>query len=446
MTKLVLALAAIAVLATIVPFAACTPQAQTDCAAEYHADIDVVSADRVEVSVRVAADGLPDASSLPFAFPPVLFCNESTIPALKSDLSEAYPDGIDVAGITDLRLSGDVAAWEICGETLIVYPKNSVRSTRAGNFCFDYTLDLPRNAMRLGYDDFAIRLADILPRLCVFDGEITDFRYYSIGDPYAFDAADHYVDICFPPGFTVAVGGDVSATEGGVSVTLKNARDFTCVLLDDPEIATASDGDFCVTAYADDIAVARSAADLALSSSRYFDAKFGMRTRRTLSVVVLPFYGGGMEYCGLVYVSDSLSAAQTAASIVHEVAHGWWYDDVGFDQVRRPWQDEALAQASTFAYFADALPSFGAALLGTAVSNGKNGGDISRPLAEYSSQYDYYATVYCKAAAALYSLRGSLGDDAFFGSLRSLHDRYVGEAFTSQALSPIFADSKPTSA
>lgn len=410
------------VIAACVAFCGCS---QADPTIDVYADVTVLSDELVAVSVRVEASSLPDGEYVPFAFYPPLFSSRETLPVTDDAFAAACPDGFDAGEVLDFRAGGDVAAYTQSGCLLRVCPKR-----RGGtlSFCFDYTLRVPVNAMRYGRDEFALRLADFLPRLCLFGGEYREYDCLPIGDPFAFDAADYRLRVTHPDGMTLAAPGEVAATEDGATVYLADARDCTLVLLKDPDTAVASDGAFAVTAYARDEAKARSAADLALSSAAYFREKIGAPVRDALTVVVLPFYAGGMEYCGLVYVADSLSASAAAACVVHETAHLWWYDSVGFDQVAEPWKDEALAQSCMFAYFCDKLPPFGYTLVESAVAASPAVTNFRRPLSEYGSAADYHRSVYCAAATKLYALR-SLGDEKFFGALSAFFaDRRGGVA------------------
>ena len=386
---------------------------EADPTVDVYADVEVLSDELVDVSVRVEASSLPDGEYVPFAFYPPLFSSRETLPVTDDAYASAYPDGFDAGEVIDFETGGDIAACTRNGCILRVYPER-----RGGtlSFCFDYTLRVPVNAMRYGRDDFALRLADFLPRLCLFGGEYREYDCLPVGDPFAFDAADYRLRVTYPDRLTLAAPGEVAAIENGATVYLPDARDCTLVLLKDPETASASDADFAVTAYAPDKAEARSAADLALSAAAYFRQKIGAPVRDALTVVVLPFYAGGMEYCGLVYVADSLSSSASAACVVHETAHLWWYDSVGFDQVAEPWKDEALAQSCTFAYFCDKLPPFGYTLVESAVAASPPDADFRRPLGDYTSAEDYARSVYCAAATRLYALR-SCGDERFFGAL-----------------------------
>lgn len=428
MKKILSALCAvIAFLGTCIAFSGCST-VDDPALPQVYADIEIASFGCVDVSVRIETSDLPDAEYVPFAFYPPLFSSRATLPVTDDEFASACPDGFAAGAVTGLRVSGDAAAFMQDGEILRVYPSANDGSL---SFCFDYSLRLPVNEMRYGFDDFAMRLADFLPRLCLLRGEFREDRYAPIGDPFAFDTADYYVRVSYPDDLTLAVPGSVAAIEGGATIYLPSARDFTLVLLRDPHFATASDDGFAVTAYAADATAARSAADIALSAAAYFRKKLGEPIRDALTVVVLPFYAGGMEYCGLVYVSDALSASETAACVVHETAHMWWYDSVGFDQVNEPWKDETLAQASTFAYFCDTLPPYGYALVEAAMVGGADAGDSRRPLAAFSSSRDYATSVYCKGASQLYALRAAVGDEKFFGGLSAIFSKYRGAIFPS---------------
>lgn len=417
MKKFLIYIAVFAAATASLCFAGCEDSPAVPSATVY-ADVTVTDENSVQVSARISAKHLPEADKIPFALYPLLFSDRDTLPVTDDSFSSACPDGFVPGEVFDLTVSGDVAAYEVEGATIFIYPRQASEYADEYEICFDYSLTLPQCEMRYGYDDFAVRLADFLPRLCVYDGEYCVYPYYPTGDPFAYDAADYEVRLSYPDEFTLAAPGNVAVTEDCATIALDDARDFTVVLFRDPQIAVASSDKFEVTAYACDKAKARAAADSALSAYSYFRDKLGAPCRDKLTIAVLPFYAGGMEYCGIVYLSDSLSAAQTAACAVHETAHVWWYDSVGFDQVLEPWKDESLAQACTFAYFCDSLPPFGYAMLETALSAAEQSGDTCRTLAEYASESDYYATVYCKASTELYSLRSSLGDEQFFGAMR----------------------------
>ncbi len=125
----------------------------------------------------------------------------------------------------------------------------------------------------------------------------------------------------------------------------------------------------------------------------------------TLTVPLLPDYGGGIEY-----PSSILQASPSLEVLVHEVAHMWFYGMVGNSQFRDPWLDEA------FATWAEAVvhPSSAQGLESARGVQGDVGGDME----EFRSQRQYGAVVYGKGGAALMEAREAAGAEAFDAAIR----------------------------
>jgi len=126
---------------------------------------------------------------------------------------------------------------------------------------------------------------------------------------------------------------------------------------------------------------------------------------RTLTVPLLPDYGGGIEYPGSI-----LQASPSREVLVHEVAHMWFYGMVGNSQFRDPWLDEA------FATWAEAVvnPSSAEDL---EQARGIQG-DVGGAMDEFRSQRQYSAYVYGKGGAALMEAREAAGAEAFDAAIR----------------------------
>ncbi len=91
---------------------------------------------------------------------------------------------------------------------------------------------------------------------------------------------------------------------------------------------------------------------------RTFDRFFGPYPYSEFDVVAVydpeyPFAtGGGMEYCGIT--SYHHGPDEWEYSLVHEVAHQWWFGVVGNDTQLEPWLDEAMAEYAAYLYFQEA--------------------------------------------------------------------------------------------
>jgi aminopeptidase N len=75
-----------------------------------------------------------------------------------------------------------------------------------------------------------------------------------------------------------------------------------------------------------------------------YAGRFGPYPWPSYSVAVTPGFHGGIEFPNHVMQAPG----SAARSVVHEVAHQWFYSLVGNDQARDPWLDEGLASYAEF--------------------------------------------------------------------------------------------------
>ena len=130
---------------------------------------------------------------------------------------------------------------------------------------------------------------------------------------------------------------------------------------------------------------------------------------RTLTVALLPDFGGGIEYPSMI-----LEASPSREVLVHEVAHMWFYGMVGNSQFRDPWLDEG------FASWAEAVVDPGSGLVNEAALTLPEA--VGAPMDEFPSDGAYYRTVYDKGGAALLAAERAAGDGAFDAAIRCYVD------------------------
>jgi aminopeptidase N len=144
------------------------------------------------------------------------------------------------------------------------------------------------------------------------------------------------------------------------------ARDFYLAAGDNYIVMQETVGETTINSYA--LApyseYAQLALQVAVDSLRSFNRRFGPYPYTEFEVVSTPMQALGIEYPGLVGISLALydpaaTIAETSSrvwlesTVAHEVAHQWFYNTVGNDQVDEPWLDEALAQYATWLYYVD---------------------------------------------------------------------------------------------
>jgi aminopeptidase N len=130
----------------------------------------------------------------------------------------------------------------------------------------------------------------------------------------------------------------------------------------------------------------------------------------------------GMEYPGVVLIEQQLyrrDGRDLETTIVHEIAHQWWYSLVGNDAQGEPWLDEGLASYAQVLYYEALgnpvvtraeLENFRAAYRRIRERR------IDAPLATPPSRLrasNYVPVVYAKGALFFHALRGRIGEAAF---------------------------------
>ena len=200
---------------------------------------------------------------------------------------------------------------------------------------------------------------------------------------------------------TEPVARDVSVAAGEFTTTERTTPGgvrVTAGVLPDPELPVDRLADWTVQAIAD------------------LEQRFGPFPYRTLTVPLLPDYGGGIEY-----PSSILMATPTRFVLVHEVAHMWFYGMVGNSQFRDPWLDEAFAT-----YAEETLDPPPAGVVEERLIPEGDVGDSMLEFADEGTSF-YFATVYDKGGAALHAARDAAGAELFDAAVRCYVD---GNAWT----------------
>lgn len=167
--------------------------------------------------------------------------------------------------------------------------------------------------------------------------------------------------------------------------------------------ASAGDTEITVGVLPDAAADAAQLAQDAASIIEEFEEFFGAFPYDTLSIPVLPNFGGGIEY-----PSSILLATPRRVVLVHEIAHMWFYGMIGNSQFRDPWLDES------FASYAEVLVGES----GPDAAELETPGDIGDSMGGFPDTDEYFAVVYGKGRAALTAAREAAGADAFDAALR----------------------------
>jgi aminopeptidase N len=345
----------------------------------------------------------------------------------------AYPSGDD---IVELPLVSPLQPGETVDVTL-QFTTPIPTGDGAGNYA------------ELANQDAVLALAHFYPTVVVYDNGWRTETPSSQGDVIYHDASLYDVTLTAPDGPTVVATGTTlgRADNGDGTTTWRLAggpmRDFNIVASGRYQSASKQVGDVTVTSYflPEDGAGGRQALDWAVAALGAFEQAFGAYPYRDLDVAATSTSAGGIEYPGLVVMASRLfedlnSRAFFESAVAHEVAHQWWYDVVGNDQVNQPWLDEGLAQYSTYLYYGDVYGDAGAQGFEESLQRRWERVDlvekpVGLPVGDYEGK-EYGAIVYGRAALFLLALRDQIGEEKMTELLRRYYSDFSWRIASSQ--------------
>jgi aminopeptidase N len=206
------------------------------------------------------------------------------------------------------------------------------------------------------------------------------------------------------------------------------ARDFYLTASPEYETAVRRAGEVELRfhAPADLRSGAEAGLEYAARALEIFSERYGAYPYTELDLVSTPTLALGIEYPGMIAITEHILAPDDGyleATVVHEVAHQWFYGLVGNDQLDDPWLDEALAQWATLQYFSDEYgPSGAAGFRGSLTGRWERAdGDlipIGLPVAAYSGG-EYSSIVYGRGPLFFEALRDEMGAQAFDAFLKA---------------------------
>ncbi len=314
-------------------------------------------------------------------------------------------------------------------------------------FEVDVATDIGRNYGVLAYSEGILALAHFYPMLAVYDDEGWNIVEADTQGDLTYSDAAFYLARVTAPADTVLVGsGAIIAEEAdgetqSVTFALGPARDFY-LAAGDFAVASETVGETTVNSYAPASQVdgAKAALDVAVAALAFQGERVGAYPYTELDIVTTPTSALGIEYPGLIAgtlrmydVTGEAGSAIPMSAILesttaHEVAHQWFYNLIGNDQLDEPWLDEALASYWTYRYYLD---RYGQAAADAYFQNftdrwarvGNQPIPVGRPVAAYDGA-EYSAVVYGRGAIFVRELEETMGRDSFDAFLRAYAERY----------------------
>ena len=307
--------------------------------------------------------------------------------------------------------------------------------------------DMGGNYGLFGFFDGVLVLDKFYPVIPVYDDEGWNVEVPPPnGDLSYYDAGFYLVRVAAPAELEVVTSGvEVGRERKGDSQVLTiaagPARDFYIAASDRYTIVGDKVGGTTVNAYAfeEHAEGAKLALRHTVDALESFNRRFGVYPYTELDVVGTPMQALGSEYPGTVAISLELldpdgvvwglpAPVLLEGTVAHEVAHQWFYNVVGNDQVDEPWLDEAIVQYATERYYLDTQGA--GAAQGFSNSWYERWDRVDRAdiaIGLTSGAYtglEYGAIVYGRGPIFVAALAEEMGQKTFDGFFRDYYESY----------------------
>ena len=249
----------------------------------------------------------------------------------------------------------------------------------------------------------------------------TEHEVYGLGDPQISFTADAIrLELTTTSSLArdaVACPGLISAPEStGTAWTceVERVRDFSFVVNPAFLLTTRQVGDVALRVYTQTVG-GGATADLATTALIALSDAFGPYPWPDLVLAEVGAGGGfSMEYPRAIHLTRGKVADPYV--IYHEVAHQWFYAQVGNEQQLEPWLDEAFADFSARYLLGIGPNSCGRRPVDSTVftwpADATTGGD-------WTSCDGYFESVFYRGTEFINSVRFAMGEDVFFAAMRS---------------------------
>ncbi|OME78708.1 hypothetical protein BK120_23520 [Paenibacillus sp. FSL A5-0031] len=356
-------------------------------------------------------------------------------PVLDSFLLKTYPNGIKPGGIEIRNVYVDDELQIFSAEEVVMVVKlNSGWAPKTKKIIsFEWTATIPEIHHRVGGRNSDFWFGNVIPTLAVYDNDWQTNQYELIGDPFNSDIANFTVNISIPDDYQIiATGYEEVGVQGAdtrtIRVVANKVRDFTFALIKNPKkISLITNSGVHVNLYykKTEDSTAQKALKQAVAFLAFLENKLIDYPYDELDIVENEMFITGMEYPSMVYIdSDRLNDLEGVQTVMHEIAHQWFYNLLGNDQIIEPWLDEAFSTFYTSRYLQSQgqMHSVTQELL---TAERKNKSTTIGSVKNYTTWNSYWKSVYQRGSYMLFDLQHLMGQNLFDQMMKTYVEKYA---------------------
>ena len=364
-----------------------------------------------------------------------------TMPSMGIQKEKLEEEEIGDINITKVVIGNKEVKFTQDKQILKIIPSADIKANEIVDIKINFTLKLPMSQNRLGYYNNVYSVTNWYPIISIYDIETDTWDenpFHPVGESNYSDIANYKVSINVPGNMELASTGITNSSKKEkdgtktYDIIAEKVRDFVFIMSSEFKVITKEvdgitvnsfyiyDGNENTTKNAEELL------NLTIDALSFFGKNFGKYPYKEFDTVETYVQGFAMEYPQLIQMGKyNVNPAFTEESMVHEVAHQWWYVTVGNNEFKNPFLDESLTAFSTAYYFEKTQGKYSQHGIALSLRDRMNYfKDISSPInssVDEINPKEWGKTVYIMGALVFENLRQNLGEEKLLEIIRTYY-------------------------
>ncbi|WP_338657395.1 M1 family metallopeptidase (plasmid) [Sporosarcina psychrophila] len=246
--------------------------------------------------------------------------------------------------IESVQIDNKDSSYSLEKDTINIPLRTSVSPNESVTFQMKYHFTLPIEGYRFEKIDSDYHLAQWYPMVPTYQKGWNKQAYTSKGESYHTTFSNFNLTFDIPKEYTLVSTFDqeIFPSVSNNSLQIENVKEIFVAILKDPQVIRKKSDNVNIRVFGTGKSeeLLDEVADTAVESFNYFQSIIGPYPHKQLDIIL---DGPGMEYAGIVTVTNEVRKA----IIVHEIAHQWFYGIVSNDPYVDAWLDEGITALAT---------------------------------------------------------------------------------------------------
>jgi hypothetical protein len=263
--------------------------------------------------------------------------------------------GFSTVKVKAVKIDGKKVDFHLKNDTLTIPLTKKMEKSDGSKITIVYDFTVPEEGSRFSKVDNQYYLAQWYPMLATYQNGKWNKKDYMDGlETFDTGFSNYYVQFRIPKGYSFISSAEndpsLKASEGAVKI--KDVRDFFIAIVKDMNVYETESNGVKIRLFAKEGVKQdpKQALALAKKALGFYQEKIGEYPHKQLDIVL--DRGQNMEYPGVVTVNpEHDNHSFFRISVVHEIAHQYFYGVVANDSYNEAWLDEGFTEFATNMYF-----------------------------------------------------------------------------------------------